>query len=235
MSHITNVSRRSLLLAGLSSLLFNCVRRSPSSDADAAPKPLTYVAIGASDTMGVGAGAPETESWPAVLWRRLPPGSKLVNLGISGSLLRQALGQQVPVAVDSSPDLITVWLSVNDYIARVALEEYGADLDSLLGELRSRTDATILVGNVPDLSALPIASRLDLRAVDRWNAVIAETTARHQATLVDLQGTWREVADHPEYISADGFHPSTSGYRRLADVFYDVAAQQLALPVSVGA
>jgi lysophospholipase L1-like esterase len=206
--------------------------------ASAAPTPkkraLTYVAIGASDTVGVGAGSPESESWPAVLWRQLPPGSSLVNLGVSGSLLHEALDQQVPVAVDMNPDLVTVWLSVNDYTGRVRLEQYESDLDALLGRLRAQTGAVILVGNLPDLSVLPIAARLDLRNVDRWNATIADVTARHQATLVDLHDTWREVSQHPDYISSDGFHPSTSGYRRLADIFYAAAASQLDLQASAG-
>ncbi len=194
------------------------------------PRPLTYVAIGASDTVGVGASAPEQESWPAVLHRRLPSGSRLVNLGVSGSLIRQALDQQLPVALDSDPDLVTVWLAVNDYAARVALSRYASELDTLLGSLRAHTRATILVGNVPDLSVLPVAARFDLRDVDRWNAAIAEISRRHDATLVDLRATWRAVADHPEYISSDGFHPSSTGYRRLADVFYASAAGPLGLP-----
>ena len=210
-------------------LLAGCARSLGTASATATPRPLTYVAIGASDTVGIGAGSPESESWPAVLWRQLPAGSKLVNLGVSGSLLHDALDQQAPVAVDMNPDLITVWLSVNDYTGRVRLEQYESDLDALLGRLRSQTGAVILVGNLPDLSALPIAARLDLHDVDRWNAAIAEVTARHQATLVDLRDTWREVKAHPEYISSDGFHPSSSGYRRLADIFYAAAAQQLSL------
>src|SRR5204862_6287294 len=123
-------------------------------------------------------------------------------------------------------------LSVNDDTGRVRLDQYETDLDALLGQLRGQTSAVILVGNVPDLSVLPIASRLELRDIDRWNASIAAVTARHQATLVDLHDTWREVDDHPEYISSDGFHPSTSGYRRLAEIFYAAAAQQLELQAS---
>src|SRR4051794_17555751 len=98
-----------LVLAGLlADLLVGCTR--PTQTAVAAPRPLTYVAIGASDTVGVGAASPETDSWPAVLWTRLPPGSQFVNLGVSGSLLHQALDQQLPVAIDMQPDLVTVWL-----------------------------------------------------------------------------------------------------------------------------
>jgi acyl-CoA thioesterase-1 len=218
-----------LVLAGLlADLLVGCTR--PTQTAVAAPRPLTYVAIGASDTVGVGAASPETDSWPAVLWTRLPPGSQFVNLGVSGSLLHQALDQQLPVAIDMQPDLVTVWLTVNDYTGHVNLDQYAADLDVVLGQLRSQTSAVILLGNVPDLRALPIASRLDLRDIDRWNAVIADAATRHDVTLVDLHGTWQEVAQHPEYISSDGFHPSTSGYRRIAEMFYGAAAPKLDLP-----
>jgi len=222
------MQRRRLLLT-IPGLVVAGLACRETNSATSTPRPLRYVAIGASDTVGVGAGTPEQESWPAVLHRQLPPGSQLVNLGISGSLLRQALDQQLPVALDSAPDLVTVWLAVNDYGARVPLEPYRADLSTLLGELRATTRATILVGNIPDLSALPAAGRFDLRFVDRWNAAIDEVVRRYEATLVDLRATWAEVREHPEYISSDGFHPSTTGYRRLADLFYASAAPTLGL------
>ena len=221
--------RRQLLLALPGFALAGLACRASTTES-AASRPLTYVALGASDSAGVGAAAPEQESWPAVLHGRLPAGSRLVNLGISGSLLRQALDQQLPIALDSAPDLVTVWLAVNDYGARVPLEPYLADLDRLVGELRSPTKAVVLVGNIPDLGAIPAAGRFDLRFVDRWNAGIDDVVRRHQATLVDLRATWQEVREHPEYISSDGFHPSTIGYQRLADVFYASAAPLLGLP-----
>lgn len=225
-----NLRRRLLLSLPALLLLGVACRRDEAHTGQAALRPLAYVAIGASDSAGVGANVPDQESWPAVLQRKLPAGSRLVNLGVSGSLLQQAIGQQLPVALDSDPDLVTVWLAVNDYAARVPLERYAADLDSLLGELRARTEATVLVGNIPDLGALPSAGRFDLRDVDRWNAAIDEAVRRHGAILVDLKATWREVREHPEYISSDGFHPSTVGYQRLADIFYASAAPALGRP-----
>jgi acyl-CoA thioesterase I len=220
--------RRRLLLA-VPWLVLGGLACRPSAASTPSPRPITYVAIGASDTVGVGAANPELESWPAVLHGRLPAGSKLVNLGVSGSLLRQAIDQQLPVAAASEPDLVTVWLAVNDYAARAPLEPYLADLGTLLAELRSKTGATVLVGNIPDLSGIPAAGRFDLRFQDRWNAGIEATVRQHETTLVDLRVIWREVRDHPEYISSDGFHPSTAGYRRLAEVFYAAAAPALGL------
>jgi acyl-CoA thioesterase I len=193
-----------------------CSARAP------APRPLTYVAIGASDAVGVGARDPETEGWVPRFGARLGPNVRVVNLGVSGSTLGQALDEQVGPAVDARPDVVTVWLAVNDLNARVPLERYAAELDTMLAQLDS-THARVLVGNVPDLGRLAAYRGIDptpLQAeVDRWNDVIAGTTARHGATLVDLYARWQEVAEHPEYLSADGFHPSSEGYQALAEVF----------------
>jgi acyl-CoA thioesterase-1 len=192
-----------------------------SARAQAAP-PVTYVAIGASDAVGVGAKDPLTEGWVPRLGARLGPEARIVNLGVSGSTLAQALDEQLGPAIDAQPDIVTVWLAVNDLNARVPLEHYAADLDTLLGQLET-THARVLVGNVPDLGSLAAYRGIDpkpLKAeVDRWNTVIADTTARHSDTLVDLYSTWQEVAQHPEYLSGDGFHPSSEGYQALADVF----------------
>ncbi len=195
-------------------------------------QPITYVAIGASDTVGVGADRPEVEGWVPQLAAKLPPGSKLVNLGISGSLLSDALRQQLPVAVGARPDLVTVWLAVNDFNAQVPLPRYQANLDTLLGELEA-TGARVYVGNVPDLTQVPIYGQFGIPAaalserVAAWNRVIAETAARHGATVIDINANWQELAEHPEYVSSDGFHPSAEGYRRLAELFWAVIAPGL--------
>ena len=190
--------------------------------ARAQPRSLTYVAIGASDAVGVGASDPETTGWVPRLAAHLGPNVHVVNLGVSGSTLSQALQEQLGPAIDAQPDVVTVWLAVNDLNARVPLDQYAADLDTLLGAL-AQTHARVLVGNVPDLAALAAYRGVDpepLRAeVDAWNGVIADATARHGATFVDLHAQWQEIAQHPEYVSADGFHPSDEGYQALADLF----------------
>jgi lysophospholipase L1-like esterase len=120
---------------------------------------------------------------------------------------------------------VTVWLAVNDLNARVPLELYEANLDRMLGDLQA-TGARVLVGNVPDLVRLAAYSGRDpgplQGEVDRWNAAIATTAERHGAILVDLYARWQDVVNHPEYVSQDGFHPSSEGYAALADVFSEV-------------
>jgi len=191
---------------------------------------VTYVAIGASDAVGVGADDPASESWPAALDALLPRGSKLVNLGVPGITLARALDVEAPVALDALPRrrgtgraVVTVWLAVNDLRAGVSLRSYSASLHVLLHALHARADATVLVGNLPDLAAIPsfAGHGLALAAtVGAWNGAIAAMVRRDGATLVDLYAGWRELAAHPEYVGADGLHPTAAGYRRLAQLFY---------------
>jgi lysophospholipase L1-like esterase len=174
-------------------------------------RPLTYVAIGASDAVGVGARDPETEGWVPRLGSHLGSNARVINLGVSGSTLEQALDEQLGPAIDAQPDIVTVWLAVNDFSARVPLESYASDLDRMLEALQ-RTNAHVLVANMPVLPGR-------VEQVDAWNDVINSTVQRHGATLVDVHAHWQEAAQHPEYLSQDGFHPSSEGYARLADLF----------------
>jgi len=188
------------------------------------PRPTTplYVAIGASDSYGVGADNPTTQSWPAVLDSYLPPGTYFTNLGVPGIRLGRALAVELPIAVDARPDLVTVWLAVNDLAAGVPLTVYRHQLDILLGTLQRRTHAHVLVANLPNLSLVPaLAAQPGVAGtVAAWNAAIAAEADAHGAVLVDLYTQWTGLAVHPEDLGPDGLHPSTLGYRRLGELFW---------------
>ena len=185
-----------------------------------------YVAIGASDTYGQGTDDPRTESWPADLTTLLGNNTRLVNLGIPGIDAHDALNIELPVALDAHPNLVTVWLAVNDLADQVPLNRYEQDLDSLLGRLRHTLPAStrIVVANVPDLSYLPHFQNQNHQHLEQqisaYNTVIATVVARYQVKLIDLYRLANALADHPEYISDDGFHPNALGYTLLAQIFY---------------
>ncbi|MCA1839157.1 MAG: SGNH/GDSL hydrolase family protein [Actinomycetota bacterium] len=186
--------------------------------------PLTYVAIGASDTVGIGAADPDKDAWVAQLFAHLPAGSRFVRLGVSGSTAEQALTEQVPKAEEAKGDLVTVWLAVNDFNSLMPVERYAAALDSIL--IRTSVHGErVFVGNIPDLTTLPsykaIPSNIVHGRVDEWNAEIRRVVAKDHAVLVDLVAPSRTLsAQGKSMISEDGFHPSTDGYRLLSDVFW---------------
>jgi sialate O-acetylesterase len=205
---------------------------SPTPEAQGAT-PLTYVAIGASDAFGIGTDHPQTESWPAQVAQKLGADTHLLNLGIPGATVALAQRDEVPVALDANPDIITVWLAVNDLDDSVPLLTYSEQLRDLLASLAIATHARIYVGNIPNLALIPYFAQYDRdaleRQVDDWNAVIAADCRAEGATLVDIHAGWSELATHKEYVSGDGFHPSTIGAARIADLFLSIIGEPRAV------
>ena len=154
----------------------------------------------------------------------LPPGSTYRNLGVSGSLAAQAAREQLPTAVEEKPDLVTIWLAVNDFNAQVAPQDLGAALSTMIDQLVAKTPARIFVGNVPDLRAVPAYAGIDQAAllahVEAYNSAIAAVAARHadRVVVVDLF-TGSAAIMTQVTVSADGFHPSDAGYELIAERF----------------
>jgi len=194
---------------------------SPTSTASPAVR---YVAIGASDTVGVGASDPTTGSWPARIAALLPPGSAYVNLGVSGSLAVQAKDQQLPGAVAQRPTVVSIWLAVNDMNATIQPASYRDALAAIVDGLVARTDAKIFVGNVPDLRGVPAYKDVDKNAllaqITAYNDVIVAVTksAPGRVFPVDLF-TGSAALVSTITVSGDGFHPSDEGYKLIADRF----------------
>lgn len=189
--------------------------------------PVTYVALGASDAVGVGTAQPGSQGYVPLIAAHLPAGSHLVDLGISGIRLHEALIQELPLALNTSPNLITIWLVANDFVGGVPYTSYMRDLNTLLQQLRAGTHARIVMANLPDLTHLPAFANLTsaqkatmLAAIQKWNAGIAAAATRYNVTLVDLFSHQSQLTAHPEYVSGDGFHPSTAGYAQLASYFW---------------
>lgn len=191
--------------------------------------PVTYVALGASDAVGIGSNIPGSQGYVPLIAAHLPKGSHVINLGISGIRLHEALSQEVPLALSTTPSLITIWLVANDFVDGVTYDNYLHDLNILLQQLHVSTQARIVMANLPDLTRLPaFANETSSQktqmvvAIQKWNKGIAQLAKHYGVALVDLFSQGSQITAHPEYISGDGFHPSPSGYVQLANYFWRV-------------
>jgi len=198
--------------------------------------PISYAALGASDTVGMGATDPDTQNWAAQLAVKLPPGTHFQRFAQNGITLGESLRTQVPAAIASNPDLITVWLVVNDGLRGVEPATYRTELHTLLTRLTQETHAAIVLLNVPDMSLILPAqvtptTRLAVQALtEQWNRVIAQEAAAFsdRVLLVDLYAPSQQAVGRPDWVSPDRFHPSSAGYAALATVVY-AAMQQAGL------
>ena len=196
----------------------------PTTPAPGAAGVVRYVAIGASDSVGVGATDPTSGSWPARVAATLPPGSAYVNLGVSGSVAIQAKDQQLPGAIAQRPTVVSIWLAVNDMNATIQPDSYRDALGAIVDGLVTRTDAKIFIGNVPDVRSVPAYANADknllLAQITAYNAAIGTVIAKYpgRAFAVDLfSGSAALVSTIT--VSSDGFHPSDDGYKLIAERF----------------
>lgn len=229
-----------LLLASCSVGAAGPVATPPPPVASTGRPSLVYVAVGASETLGVGAKQSTTDAWTQVFYRTaLPRAAVYYNFGVAGDTVSGAQTDQVPGALALSPSLVTVWLNVNDLLAGVPAAKYQGQLGHLVHDLRRGGEAQVMVANTPYLDRLPAylachggpvnqcpplpLAQLDAAAinarVDEYNAAIATVVREEGAVLVDLHARGETPDTHPEWVSSDGFHPSTAGYAAIGAVF----------------
>jgi len=241
---------RLVLLATLLATACTASRTAATPKPTPLTPPLVYVAVGASESVGVGATDTHRNAWTQVFFRTaLPRSAVFVNMAVPGSTVADALAAQVPEAVALSPDVVTVWLNVNDILHGVTPGLYEADLTKLVTALRRGGATKVLVANRPPLDDLPafraclpgataprgvpcpvsgalagaVPAPATLNAVvDAYNAAIARVAAATGAVLVDLHAaglTARRDGTEASLVSSDGFHPSDAGHALVAQTF----------------
>ncbi len=188
---------------------------------------IVYVAMGASDAVGIGA-FPLENGYVYKIRDGLKKRAEeviLYNLGVSGKRIGFIEDTELPTAIAVQPDLVTIWAGPNDIIHGTPVEEFENSLKNVLQQLQQQTSAFIVLANVPDLTQLP-RFLLDpdpdvtIARVAAFNIAIVNQATAHNVPLVDLfSGGY---ASDWSYVSLDGFHPSNKGHAKIADLYLDI-------------
>ena len=198
--------------------------------------PIVYVALG--DSTGAGVGARDGGGYVARLFKRLVerrPESKLSNLCVSGATTADLVRDQLERGVALNPDLVTVGIGINDIGHGLTIDQFAQNFDEILSTLKDKTHATIVVTNIPDISSAPripnsIRSEYQ-RQIDEFCKRLVEIANKHEVTVFDIYAvTKQELPSHPEYFSADGFHPSDQGYELWSSQMWPTLAQAAGVP-----
>ncbi|RKS06673.1 lysophospholipase L1-like esterase [Nocardiopsis sp. Huas11] len=180
---------------------------------------LRYVALGDSQTEGVGDGDDDAglRGWADRLAEHLAADGTRVeyaNLAVRGRLAGQVRAEQLAPAVDLRPDLATVVAGVNDLLRPSYDADRVADhLEAMFAELAG-AGARVATMTFPDVSRLaPLARPLLPRLVD-LNARIRAAAARHGAVVLETHG--HPVTTDPRLWCADRLHCGPLGHARIA-------------------
>lgn len=139
----------------------------------------------------------------------------LVNNSWSGDRVTKRgveRAKQLHNAKGEKPDVIVVYLGINDFRNAVTEGEFKTTYDRMIGGMKETYPEAdlylctlVYTSNVSNPSVRP-------KNVEKFNAAIAEVAAKYEASVVDLYNgtgiTWKNVKDH----MADGtLHPNYLG------------------------
>lgn len=223
---------RCLLISLLLAPLLGAGCAGPGATASDRTSPLTYVAIG--DSTGIGLGARDGGGYVERLFARITqkrPGSTLINLSAAGATTADALNKQLPHLDGTRATLVTVCVGVNDLLRGREAKQFAEDYETLISKLRD-PGRVIVVTNIPDIASAPALKgkaddSLRLR-LEQFNKAIGEVAGRYGVPLVDLYKSSGEVIrSRPEFFSSDGLHPSEVGYAYWADAMWPAVEQAI--------
>ena len=178
----------------------------------------SWIAMGDSFTEGLSDEAPDGSyiGWADRLANILAdrnPGFRYANLALRGKFLREIITEQVPLAVEARPDLVTMCAGGNDLIVP------GCDVDALAEEFEQavvdlrRAGCEVVLFTGPDPRKQPVVRRVRAK-VAIYNGHLHAIADRHDAMLVDLWGM-SPLVDVRAW-SDDRLHFSAEGHRRIA-------------------
>ncbi len=176
-----------------------------------------YVALGDSCAEGLDDPYPDGSGyrgWTDLLAGQLAaasPSLRYANLAVRGRRMDQILTEQVPLARELRPDLVTLFGGGNDVLQgrwRTTANALEATVATMTG-----VATTVVLFTLPDIARLPGLGRLRPR-VNQLNALIAATATRHGAVLVDVRAD--PSCHDPRLYSADRLHLGPLGHQRVA-------------------
>ncbi|HEX6732542.1 MAG TPA: SGNH/GDSL hydrolase family protein [Pyrinomonadaceae bacterium] len=192
--------------------------------------PIIYVALGDSTGAGVGAreGGYVVRIFNRLLTKR--PGSRLVNKCVSGATTADVIHYQLKEGINANPTLVTLGIGINDIGHGVSLQEFAKNYQAILSQVKNRTNARVIVTNIPDISSapqIPATMRQQYQqSIIQFNRKLEEIASRHGAVIFDVFSiTHDALPSHPEYFSADGFHPSDKGYELWAEEMWPTVSK----------
>jgi lysophospholipase L1-like esterase len=189
----------------------------------------SYVAIGDSFTEGLNDELPDGSfrGWADRLADMLAAGRpdfQYANLSLRGKMLDEIMDEQLPIALEVKPDLVTLCAGGNDVIVP------GADVDAIAARFEAgvvklrEAGIPVVIFNGPDTKALSVMSVLRGK-IGIYNTYLWAIAARHGAKMVDLW-TMEPLHDRRAW-SDDRLHFTPDAHRRIALL----TAEVLGVPV----
>jgi acyl-CoA thioesterase-1 len=171
----------------------------------------TIVAMG--DSLTAGLGVNENDAYPAQLERKLRQGGyrwHVLNAGISGETSSGALSR-IGWVLKLKPDIVILETGANDGLRGTDPQLMRKNIEEMLQILEKNDVVVVLAG-------MKMLANLGKEYTGAFSAVYRDLAKNNRVILMPffLAG----VAGDQSLNQQDGIHPTTAGYRIIADNIY---------------
>lgn len=177
----------------------------------------TILIIGDSTAVGTGSSRPEDST--AGLIGSLYPQSNIINEGMVGERLHELVSKFDPSSIKGTISLIVIQIGANDVTHFTSLKSISKDLTTLI-EKSKLVSAKVVVLHGGDVGIAPVIPWY-IKRIFRHNTleirkIFLSVTHSENVHYVDIMfdGADDMFRSNPStYFAADGFHPSSAGYK----------------------
>lgn len=219
-------------------LIASCATSSDDNDLKESPAndlpPVNYLALGASDAFGIGA-EPITRGYVYRIKDAFEDRGRrvnLLNLGVPTADI-PAIRKTADAALKRKTDLnlVTIWTGANDLIGGSDWRKFEADLDYILGQLRSKSNASITIMNLPDLTKIKKFREdpdkdVTIERVIAFNNAIKRKAEKHHVPIVNF---FKNQPGDMLVSKRDGFHPNNEGHQTIANLYLKIILPKFGL------
>ena len=181
--------------------------------------PRTFAAVGDSFSEGLddpadGGGYRGWADRLAEEFAAADPSARYANLAIRGRTISQIVDEQLPIALELQPELVSLAGGTNDVLRpRVDIDRLSRLFDGAVRQLRENGSQVMLFQSVDPTPRSRLIGRT-LPRIKALTTMVEETAARYDCVLVRLWSA--PVFAHADAWSEDRLHLSAIGHERVA-------------------
>ena len=194
-------------------------------------KPIRYVALG--DSYTIGTGAKEEEAWPVLLTKHLNDkgvATQLIaNPARNGYSTQNLIEEELPVFDTCAADFATLLIGVNDWVRGVDKETFHKNLIYIIEQVQKKLPLkkNLVLVTIPDFGVTPQGSlysrgRDISKGITEFNDIIKAEAKKHQLLCVDIFPLSKKMKGDATLVAADELHPSAKEYSEWEKLIFPV-------------
>ncbi len=199
-------------------------------------KPLTYLALGDSYTIGESVAL--EKNFPHQVVELLRKEKININdpaiVAKTGWTTDELQEQLTRVRLAVPFDFVTLLIGVNNQYRGRSEKEYAQQFEKLLqqaiGYAGDKTDRVIVL-SIPDWGVTPFAKDRDkkkiAKEIDAFNAINEKIAKKYKVHYINITAFTREAATDKTLVAEDGLHPSAKDYARWAVKVKEVMMKEM--------